>query len=123
MLPAILFAFSSASSVGDTAAESGMRAEAGGEEGCVCAALGATINMDGTAFIRAQASFSLRPAFGADLTIGQQLTIISPDGNTGIHQGQRRAWGRDDQALAMVLQSVGLPERDCACGKRDRLYF
>ena len=58
-------------------------------------------------FIRACASFSLRPVFGVDLTIGQQLTIILTATLASI--GTAGVPGAGMIMLTMVLQSVGLP--------------
>ena len=88
MGPAMMMAFSSASSVGTLP-------------------LGATINMGGTAIYQGVCSLFIASCFGVTLTMPQMLTIIftatlASVGTAGVPSAGMIM-------LAMVLQSVGLP--------------
>ena len=103
MLPAILFAFSSASSVGTLQQKLGEKKDVAS----FVLPLGATINMDGTAIYQGVCVIFIATCFGVDLTIGQQLTIILTATLASI--GTAGVPGAGMIMLAMVLQSVGLP--------------
>ena len=105
----ILFAFSSASSVGtlpfnmDATQQMGARKEVSS----FVLPLGATINMDGTAIYQGVCAIFIAQIFGVDLTIAQQLTIILTATLASI--GTAGVSGAGMIMLAMVLESVGLP--------------
>ena len=105
----MLFAFSSASSVGalpfnlETSEKLGVRKEIAS----FVLPLGATINMDGTAIYQGVCAIFIGQIFGIDLTISQQLTIILTATLASI--GTAGVPGSGMIMLAMVLQSVGLP--------------
>ena len=105
----ILFAFSSASSVGtlpfnmDATQQMGARKEVSS----FVLPLGATINMDGTAIYQGVCAIFIAQIFGVDLTIAQQLTIILTATLASI--GTAGVPGAGMIMLAMVLESVGLP--------------
>ena len=105
----ILFAFSSASSVGtlpfnmDATQQMGARKEISS----FVLPLGATINMDGTAIYQGVCAIFIAQIFGVDLTIAQQLTIILTATLASI--GTAGVPGAGMIMLAMVLESVGLP--------------
>jgi Na+/H+-dicarboxylate symporter len=106
----MLFAFSSASSVGvlpfnleATEKKLGVRKEIAS----FVLPLGATINMDGTAIYQGVCAIFIAQIFGIDLTISQQITIILTATLASI--GTAGVPGSGMIMLAMVLQSVGLP--------------
>ena len=105
----ILFAFSSASSVGTlpfnlAATQSlGVRKEVSS----FVLPLGATINMDGTAIYQGVCAIFIAQIFGIDLTISQQLTIILTATLASI--GTAGVPGSGMIMLTMVLETVGLP--------------
>ena len=109
MMPAILFAFSSASSVG-TLPINTKCAESLGADKDVAAfilPLGATINMDGTAIYQGVCSIFIASCYGISLTFPQMMTIVLTATVASI--GTAGAPGAGMVMLAMVLQSVGLP--------------
>ena len=69
--------------------------------------LGATVNMDGTAFYQGVCAIFIAEVFGIDLSISQQLTIILTATLASI--GTAGVPGAGMIMLAMVLQGVGLP--------------
>lgn len=105
----MIFAFSSASSVGvlpfnlEASEKMGVRKEIAG----FVIPLGATINMDGTAIYQGVCAIFIAQIFGIDLTIGQQLTVVLTAVLASI--GTAGVPGSGMIMLAMVLQSVGLP--------------
>lgn len=107
--PAMLFSFSSASSVGtlpfnfETTKSMGVKKEISS----FVLPLGATINMDGTAIYQGVSAIFIAQIFGMHLSIGQQLTIILTTTLASI--GTAGVPGAGVVMLAMVLQSVGLP--------------
>lgn len=109
MSKAMLFAFSSASSVGvlpfnlEATEKMGVRKEISS----FVLPLGATINMDGTAIYQGVCAIFIAQIFGIDLTISQQVTIILTATLASI--GTAGVPGSGMIMLAMVLQSVGLP--------------
>jgi Na+/H+-dicarboxylate symporter len=69
--------------------------------------LGATINMDGTAIMQGVATVFIAQVVGADLTIGQLLTVLLTATLASI--GTAGVPGVGLIMLSMVLTSVGLP--------------
>ncbi|MBQ2880134.1 MAG: dicarboxylate/amino acid:cation symporter, partial [Anaerotignum sp.] len=109
MMPAIMMAFSSASSVGTLPLnlECVQKLGAKKDVASFVLPLGATINMDGTAIYQGVCAIFIATMFGIDLTLGQQLTIILTATLASI--GTAGVPGAGMIMLAMVLQSVGLP--------------
>ena len=109
MAPAMIFAFSSASSVGTLPMT--MRScddlSVNKEVSSFVLPLGATINMDGTAIYQGVCSIFIACCFGIDLTFGQMLTIVLTATLASI--GTAGVPGAGMVMLAMVLTSVGLP--------------
>lgn len=106
---AMIFAFSSASSVGTLPfnLECTQKLGAKKEVASFVLPLGATINMDGTAIYQGVSVIFIAQIFGIDLTISQQLMIILTATLASI--GTAGVPGSGVIMLAMVLQSVGLP--------------
>ena len=109
MLPAILFAFSSASSVGTLPINSKCAEGLGADKDITSfiLPLGATINMDGTAIYQGVCSIFIASCYGIELTFAQMMTIVLTATVASI--GTAGAPGAGMVMLAMVLQSVGLP--------------
>ena len=105
----ILFAFSSASSVGTLPfnMEATQALGARREVASFVLPLGATINMDGTAIYQGVCAIFIAQILGIGLSIPQQLTIILTATLASI--GTAGVPGSGMIMLAMVLQSVGLP--------------
>lgn len=109
MAPAILFAFSSASSVGtlplnlECTERLGVRKEIAS----FILPLGSTINMDGTAIYQGVCAVFIASCYGIDLTFSQMLTIVLTATLASV--GTAGVPGAGMIMLAMVLQSVGLP--------------
>ncbi len=109
MLPAILFAFSSASSVGSIPINEECAQKLGADKSITSFVLplGATINMDGTAIYQGVCSIFIASCYGINLTFSQIMTIVLTATVASI--GTAGAPGAGMVMLAMVLQSVGLP--------------
>lgn len=109
MSPAMMFAFSSASSVGTLPfnLECTKRLGVKKEVSSFVLPLGATINMDGTAIYQGVSAIFIAQIFGINLTLGQQVTIILTATLASI--GTAGVPGAGVIMLAMVLESVGLP--------------
>lgn len=109
MAPAMIFAFSSASSVGTLplTLECSEKLGADKEVSSFVLPLGATINMDGTAIYQGVCAIFIAACFGIDLTLGQMATIVITATLASI--GTAGVPGAGMVMLAMVLQSVGLP--------------
>ncbi len=109
MMPAIVLAFSSASSVGTLPLnmECAQKLGADKEVTSFVLPLGATINMDGTAIYQGVCAVFIASCFGIELTISQMLTIVVTATLASI--GTAGVPGAGMVMLAMVLQSVGLP--------------
>ncbi|MBQ1801883.1 MAG: dicarboxylate/amino acid:cation symporter [Lachnobacterium sp.] len=109
MMPAILFAFSSASSVGTLPLnlECTKRIGAKEEVSTFVLPLGATINMDGTAIYQGVCVVFIAACYGIHLTPTQLLMIVITATLASI--GTAGVPGAGMVMLAMVLQSVGLP--------------
>ena len=109
MMPAIMMAFSSASSVGTLPLnlECVQKLGAKKDVASFVLPLGATINMDGTAIYQGVCAIFIATCYGIDLTLGQQITIVLTATLASI--GTAGVPGAGMIMLAMVLQSVGLP--------------
>ena len=109
MAPAMIFAFSSASSVGTLPLnmECCEKLGADKETNSFVLPLGATINMDGTAIYQGVCAIFIASCFGIDLTLGQMVTIVITATLASI--GTAGVPGAGMVMLAMVLTSVGLP--------------
>ncbi len=109
MLPAIMFAFSSASSVGTLPINMECSEKLGADKdiSSFVLPLGATINMDGTAIYQGVCAIFIASCYGIHLTLGNMLTIVLTATLASI--GTAGVPGAGMVMLAMVLQSVGLP--------------
>ena len=109
MAPAMIFAFSSASSVGTLPLnmECCEKLGADKETSSFVLPLGATINMDGTAIYQGVCAIFIASCFGIELTLGQMATIVITATLASI--GTAGVPGAGMVMLAMVLTSVGLP--------------
>jgi Na+/H+-dicarboxylate symporter len=70
--------------------------------------IGATINMDGTSLYQAVAAVFIAQAFGIDLTLGDQLTIVLTATLASI--GSAAVPGAGMVMLVIVLGAIGVPE-------------
>ena len=109
MIRPIVFAFSSASSVGTLPFTMEATTEMGARKDVASfiLPLGTTINMDGTAIYQGVCAIFIAQIFGVDLTFAQQLTIILTATLASV--GTAGVPGSGMIMLAMVLQSVNLP--------------
>ena len=109
MMPAIMMAFSSASSVGTLPLNMECTEKLGADKevASFVLPLGATINMDGTAIYQGVCAVFIASCFGISLTFSQMLTIVLTATLASI--GTAGVPGAGMVMLAMVLQSVGLP--------------
>ena len=109
MVPAMIFAFSSASSVGTLplTLECSEKLGADKEITSFVLPLGATINMDGTAIYQGVCAIFIASCFGIELTLAQMATIVITATLASI--GTAGVPGAGMVMLAMVLTSVGLP--------------
>ena len=109
MAPAMIFAFSSASSVGTLplTLECSEKLGADKEISAFVLPLGATINMDGTAIYQGVCAIFIASCFGIELTLAQMATIVITATLASI--GTAGVPGAGMVMLAMVLTSVGLP--------------
>lgn len=109
MMPAMVFAFSSASSVGTLPINIECTEKLGAKKeiASFVLPLGATINMDGTAIYQGVSAVFIATCFGVDLTITQMITIVLTATVASI--GTAGVPGSGLVMLTMVLQSVGLP--------------
>jgi len=71
-----------------------------------CLPIGATVNMDGTSLYQAVAAVFIAQAFGVDLSLSQQLTIVLMATLASI--GAAPVPGAGMVMLVVILQSVGL---------------
>ena len=108
-LPAMIFAFSSSSSVGTLPINMQGCEKMGADKeiASFVLPLGATINMDGTAIYQGVCAIFIASCYGIDLTFPQMLTIILTATLASI--GTAGVPGAGMVMLAMVLASVGLP--------------
>ena len=74
--------------------------------------LGATINMDGTSLYQAVAAVFIAQAFGIDLDVGQQLTIVLTATLASI--GAAAVPGAGMVMLVIVLGAIGVPTEGLA---------
>ena len=109
MAPAMVLAFSSASSVGTLPLnlECSQKLGAKKDVASFVLPLGATINMDGTAIYQGVCAVFIATCYGIDLTLAQMVTIVLTATLASI--GTAGVPGAGMVMLAMVLQSVGLP--------------
>ena len=109
MMPAIMFAFSSASSVGTLPINLDCTQKLGAkkEVASFVLPLGATINMDGTAIYQGVCAIFIASCYGIQLTLPQMLTIVLTATLASI--GTAGVPGAGMVMLAMGLTSVGLP--------------
>lgn len=123
MSPAMIFAFSSASSMGTLplTLECSENLGADKEVSSFVLPLGATINMDGTAIYQGVCTIFIASCFGIDLTLSQLTTIVITATLASI--GTAGVPGAGMVMLAMVLTSVGLPVEGIALvAGIDRLF-
>ena len=123
MAPAMMMAFSSASSVGTLpfTMECSEKLGARREVSSFVLPLGATINMDGTAIYQGVCAVFIATCFGIELSIGQMLTIVLTATLASI--GTAGVPGAGMVMLAMVLQSVNIPVEGIALvAGIDRLF-
>ena len=108
-LPALLFAFSSASSSATLpfSMEAAERLGASAPVRSFVLPLGATINMDGTAIYQGICALFIANAYGIPLSLGQQAVIVLTCTLASI--GTAGVPGAGVVMLTMVLESVGLP--------------
>ena len=109
LMPAMVFAFSSASSVGTLPINMECTNKIGAkrEVSSFVLPLGATINMDGTAIYQGVCTVFIAACFGIELDLHQIITIVITATIASI--GTAGVPGAGVVMLAMVLQSVGLP--------------
>jgi len=109
MLPAMMFAFSCASSVGTLPINMECAEKLGADKEITAFVLplGATVNMDGTAIYQGVCAVFIASCYGIDLTFSQMLMIVLTATLASI--GTAGVPGAGMVMLAMVLQSVGLP--------------
>lgn len=109
MAPAMMMAFSSASSVGALPfnMECSERLGARREVTSFVLPLGATINMDGTAIYQGVCAVFIATAYGIDLSLSQMLTIVLTATLASV--GTAGVPGAGMVMLTMVLQSVNVP--------------
>ena len=109
MAPAMIFAFSSASSVGTLPLnmECCEKLGADKETTAFVLPLGATINMDGTAIYQGVCAIFIASCFGIDLTLSEMATIVITATLASV--GTAGVPGAGMVMLTMVLTSVGLP--------------
>ena len=108
-LPAMMFAFSSSSSVGTIPINLKGCEKMGADKeiASFVLPLGATINMDGTAIYQGVCAIFIASCYGIDLTPSQIITIVVTATLASI--GTAGVPGAGMVMLAMVLSSVGLP--------------
>ncbi len=110
MRPAMMFAFSTASSgatIPVTLRTVENRVGADNRVAAFTIPLGATINMDGTAIMQGVATVFIAQAFNVDMSVTDYLTVIMTATLASV--GTAGVPGVGLITLAMVLQQVGLP--------------
>ena len=109
MIPASVFAFSSASSVGTLPINMECNKKMGVKDEIYSFVLplGATINMDGTAIYQGVCTMFIAACYGINLDFGQMATVVLTATLASI--GTAGVPGAGMIMLAMVLASVGLP--------------
>ena len=108
-IPAMLFAFSSSSSVGTLPINTKGCIKMGADKDITSFVLplGATINMDGTAIHQGVCAIFIATCYGVDLSLNQMLTIVFTAILASI--GTAGVPGASLVMLTMVLTSIGLP--------------
>lgn len=106
---AMIFAFTSTSSVATLPVSKDCAAELGAEDdiSAFVLPLGATINMDGTAIYQCVATIFLATCCGMQLTIGQMVVVVVTATLASI--GTAGVSGAGMIMLAMVLEAMGIP--------------
>ena len=109
MVPAMIFAFTSTSSVATLplTKECSDKMGANPEYSSFILPLGATINMDGTAIYMGVATIFIATCYGVTLTMNQMLAVVLTATLASI--GTAGVSGAGMIMLAMVLEAVGLP--------------
>ena len=109
MVPAMIFAFTSTSSVATLplTKECSDNMGANPEYSSFILPLGATINMDGTAIYMGVATVFIATCYGVTLTMSQMLAVVLTATLASI--GTAGVSGAGMIMLAMVLEAVGLP--------------
>ena len=109
MTDAVLFAFSSSSSVGTLPVNMKCTRAMGvpGEIASFVLPLGATINMNGTVIYHGVSAVFIAASYGLDLTAGQIVSIVVTSTLASI--GTAGVPGAGVVMLAMVLSAAGLP--------------
>ena len=109
MAPAMMMAFSSASSVGTLpfTLECSEKLGARREVASFVLPLGATINMDGTAIYQGVCAVFIASCYGINLSLGDMATIVLTATLASI--GTAGVPGAGMVMLAMVLESVNIP--------------
>ena len=109
MIPAIIFAFTSTSSVATLplTKECSDKMGANPEYSSFILPLGATINMDGTAIYMGVATIFIATCYGVSLSLSQMLAVVLTATLASI--GTAGVSGAGMIMLAMVLEAVGLP--------------
>ena len=109
MIPAMIMAFTSTSSVATLPVTMDCAKHLGADEdvSSFVLPLGATINMDGTAIYMGVTSVFIACCYNVDLTLAQMASIIITATLASI--GTAGVSGAGMIMLAMVLESVGLP--------------
>ena len=109
MVPAIIFAFTSTSSVATLPLTKDCSDKMGAnpEYSSFILPLGATINMDGTAIYMGVATIFIATCYGVTLTMSQLVSVVLTATLASI--GTAGVSGAGMIMLAMVLESVGLP--------------
>ena len=109
MIPAMIMAFTSTSSVATLPVTMDCSNRLGADEeiSSFVLPLGATINMDGTAIYMGVTTIFIATVYGVELTVAQMATIIITATLASI--GTAGVSGAGMIMLAMVLESVGLP--------------
>lgn len=110
MYPAMIFAFSTASSAATMPITMRLVERAVGVRNSVAAftvPMGATINMDGTAIMQGVATVFIAGAYSIDLSLGDYLAVIATATLASV--GTAAVPGAGMITLSMVLIQVGLP--------------
>lgn len=110
MFPALLTAFSTASSTATLPVTLRALRERGGVSERVAgmsAPLGASMNMDGTALYECAAALFLAQAYGLDLSLAQQFTVVLIALLTGF--GMAGIPAASLVAITVILGAIGLP--------------
>ncbi len=110
MAPALLTAFSTASSSATLPVTIDCVEDRAGVSNRVTSfvlPLGATVNMDGTALYECVAAIFIAQAYGLDLTVGQQISVVILALMTSI--GVAGIPSASLVAIAIILAAIGLP--------------